>query len=104
MYVSGVGTKRCDVHDNIVLDSGTQAASTPQAGIYLDGVSNFLISGNRVQDTRPSGSKTQGPGVNLTNTASNNLIVGNDLSENSGGAVQEQPPNAGTKVSSENLT
>jgi hypothetical protein len=104
MYVSGVGTKRCDVHDNIVLDSGTQAVSTPQAGIYLDGVSAFLVTGNRVQDTRSSGSKTQGPAVNLTNTSGNNLVVGNDLSENLSGAVQEVPPNAGTKVSSENLT
>jgi hypothetical protein len=67
------------VQDNRVLDSGLSGIERP--GILLDGVSGFLVTNNRAQDTRETG-KTQTYGLQVLNQSGKNLVTGNDFSDN----------------------
>jgi hypothetical protein len=69
---------RWDIQNNRVADSGRVGSSQP--GMLLDGVNGALVTGNRCQDTQAV--KTQSYGLQISNSAGNNLIASNDFSGN----------------------
>jgi hypothetical protein len=74
---------RFDVLNNAVFDSGTQrpdGSGSNAPGIVVDHIKGFMVSSNRSQDTRSS--KTQTYGLTVDNAAGNNLVHGNDLTDN----------------------
>jgi hypothetical protein len=95
---------RFDIQGNRILDSGNGGPTPLPAGILVEQVKGFLVSGNRAQDTRSSGSKTQQSGLEVVGASgSNNLVVGNDFSENVNAGINPASPSGVTVASGTNL-
>jgi hypothetical protein len=70
--------KRWDIRSNTIYDSGASGGNQP--GILLDHVRDFMVVGNRAQDTR--GTKYQDYGIKITNATGKSLVADNCCLDN----------------------